>query len=176
MTVPVFSKSNFTQTIKDTVIHGDNWQKKHWRSLELCYGNTDYFSEISDIIKPVYLSEKFEFLSNLNQRFIKLICDYLGINPIFSNSSDFSLTDDKNSRLINLCLQTNSNIYVTGRSARNYINEEAFREKHIQVKWVNYGEYPEYSQSWGEFEHNVSVLDLLFNCGENSNSFMNCVI
>ena len=137
---------------------------------------SDCFAEISDLIKPVYLSEKFEFLSNLNHRLIKLICDYLGINPIFSNSSDFSLTGDKNSRLINLCLETNSNIYITGPSARNYINEEAFREKHIEVKWVNYCKYPEYSQSWGEFEHNVSVLDLLFNCGENSNNFMNCVI
>ena len=176
LTVPVISKNNFTQKIKDTVIDGANWQKKHWRSLELCYGNSDYFSEISDLLKPVYLSEKFESLSNLNHRFIKLICGYLGINPIFSNSSDFSLTDDKNNRLINLCLETNSDIYVTGPSARNYIKEEAFKEKQIQVKWVNYGEYPEYSQSWGKFEHNVSVLDLLFNCGENSNSFMNCVI
>ena len=45
--------------------------------------------------------------------------------------------------------------------------KKRLEKKHIQVKWVNYGDYPEYSQSWGEFEHNVSVLDLLFNCGKN---------
>lgn len=31
LTVPVISKSSFTQKIYETIIDGDNWQKKHWR-------------------------------------------------------------------------------------------------------------------------------------------------
>ena len=30
---------------------------------------------------------------------------------------------------------------------------------------MNYRNYSEYPQKWGEFIHNVSILDLLFNLG-----------
>lgn len=172
LTVPVISKNNFNQKINETIIDGEVWKRKHWRSIELCYGKSEYHSEVSDLLWPVYHSETFDMLSKLNIRLIKLICEYIGIKTNFSNSSDFPLKKDKNDRLINLCLHTNSSIYISGPSARQYIDEEKFNDNQIELQWVDYGDYPEYPQLWGDFEHNVSILDLLFNCGKNSNQFM----
>ena len=42
----------------------------------------------------------------------------------------------------------------------------------MRVEWFDYGGYPEYKQLWGEFVHDVSILDLLFNCGRDAGKFM----
>jgi hypothetical protein len=38
---------------------------------------------------------------------------------------------------------------------------------------MDYSGYPEYKQLFGEFEHTVSILDLIFNVG-NDSSFYVC--
>ena len=35
-----------------------------------------------------------------------------------------------------------------------------------------YNDYPIYPQLWGDFEHSLSILDLLFNCGAKSFEYM----
>ena len=37
---------------------------------------------------------------------------------------------------------------------------------------MDYSDYPEYPQLFGEFEHNVSILDLLFNMGDQAIQYM----
>jgi len=172
LTVPVISKNNFNQKINETIIDGEVWKRKHWRSLELCYKKSEFYPEVSYILWSVYHTESIDMLSKLNIRLIKLICGYIGIKTNFSNSSDFSLSEDKNDRLINLCLHTNSSIYISGPSARQYIDVDRFKDNQIELQWVEYGDYPEYPQRWGDFEHNVSILDLLFNCGKDSGQFI----
>jgi hypothetical protein len=52
------------------------------------------------------------------------------------------------------------------------MDEGLFAAKGVSVAWFEYGGYPKYPQLWGEFTHNVSVIDLLFNCGPDSPQFM----
>jgi len=42
----------------------------------------------------------------------------------------------------------------------------------INVKWIDYSSYPVYQQLFPPFEHQVSVLDLLFNEGPHAKKFM----
>ena len=175
LTVPVVSKNHFYQKINETKIDGDLWKRKHWRSFELYYGSAKYYPELSELLLPVYHSESFDILSKLNTRLIKLICEYIGINTPISNSTDFSIAEDKNDRIIDLCKQTNSTIYFSGPSARDYIDENKFKDNQIELRWIKYGNYPKYTQLWGDFNHNVSILDLLFNCGRDSATFMRCI-
>ena len=37
---------------------------------------------------------------------------------------------------------------------------------------MDYSGYPEYPQLFGEFEHGVTVLDLIFNEGPNARQYM----
>ena len=61
--------------------------------------------------------------------------------------------------------------YVSGPAAKDYLDESVFQRLGMTVSWFDYG-YPEYPQLWGEFTHDVSVLDLLFNCGRDAPRFM----
>ena len=37
---------------------------------------------------------------------------------------------------------------------------------------MEYGNYPEYGQLYPPFEHNVSILDLIFNTGQEARQYM----
>jgi hypothetical protein len=52
------------------------------------------------------------------------------------------------------------------------LDESLFKEKMIKIEWFDYSGYQVYPQLWGDFEHAVSVLDLLFNCGKNASSYL----
>ena len=75
---------------------------------------------------------------------------------------------------MSLCEQTGSARYVSGPAAKSYLDEALFRTHGVEVSWFDYSDYPAYPQRWGVFEHGVSVLDLLFNCGKDSRDYMLC--
>jgi hypothetical protein len=54
----------------------------------------------------------------------------------------------------------------------NYIDKTQFDFYDIDIKWINYSNYHIYPQFYGKFIHEVSILDLLFNCGPNSYKLM----
>ena len=55
--------------------------------------------------------------------------------------------------------------YLSGPSAREYLDEQLFRDAGIEVAYMDYAGYPEYPQLYPPFDHAVTVLDLIFNLG-----------
>lgn len=173
LTVPVKTKGSFNQKIIDTQIDGDEWVENHIKSLEHNYSGAKFFNEILTIIKPIYLEKKFNYISDLNLEFIKAICNYLEIDTKILNSSDLGvLNDGKTDRLVDICKKLKGKIYVSGIAAKNYIEFDKFNKEKIKVEWFDYDGFVEYPQLWGEFSHNVTILDLLFNCGKKSKHYM----
>lgn len=173
LTVPVKTKGSFNQKIIDTQIDGDEWVENHIKSLEHNYSEAKFFNEILTIIKPIYLEKKFNYISDLNLEFIKAICNYLEIDTKILNSSDLGvLNDGKTDRLVDICKKLKGKIYVSGIAAKNYIEIDKFNKEKIKVEWFDYNGFVEYPQLWGEFSHNVTILDLLFNCGKKSKHYM----
>lgn len=172
LTVPVQVKGKYHQKIKDTKIEGTNWTRVHWKALGLDYRRAPYFDEIATWLKPLYLNESYQYISQLNLRFIKAVCDYLEIDTIISSSSDYGLVDGRTECLVHLCVQAGGTEYISGPSAKNYIQKSHFIKHNIKITWFDYTRYPEYPQLWGKFAHDVTILDLLFNCGKESPNFM----
>ena len=168
LTVPVLTKSNFLQKISQTKINGDAWKKKHWNALRVNYQKSKFFDEISGLLEDFYQAREFEFLSDANRYLIDLICDFLDIPTRISSSADFNLPEEKNQKLISICKQIKADVYLSGRSAQGYIDLDEFSNAGISIEWFDYDDYPEYDQLWGKFVHEVSILDLLFNCGKSS--------
>jgi hypothetical protein len=79
---------------------------------------------------------------------------------------------DKSRRLIELCLAVGATHYLTGPKARNYLVEEQFLRNNITIEYLDFNHYPEYPQLFGNFIHEVSILDLIFNTGENASKYM----
>jgi hypothetical protein len=175
LTVPVQVKGKYDQKIKDTLIDGATWATAHWKALAQNYRRTPHFDEIATWLEPLYLSEPCTNISQLNRRFIQAVCAYLGSKTAITNSWDYALLDGKTERLADLCAQAGGTEYISGPSAKDYVEESVFTEKGIKLTWFDYAGYPDYPQLWGEFTHGVSILDLLFNCGKDAPRYMRFV-
>lgn len=170
LSIPVGSDTR--RRIRDVAILDNYWQHKHWRSLEVNYRRARFFKEISLWLSPLYLDNNFSNLSDLNKAFIQSVADYLGIKTKISSSWDYQLTDGKTERLVSICQQAGASEYVSGPAAKDYIQSALFEESSIKLTWLNYDNYPEYPQLWGKFVHQVSIIDLLFNCGTEAPNYM----
>lgn len=170
ISVPV--GQNIDRRIRDVELLDTRWQEKHWRTLEANYRRAPFFFEVAELIEPLYRNRSYATLSELNRVFIEAICNYLGIRTKISNSWDYNLIDGRVERLVDLCIQSSAQSYISGPSAKGYMDESAFAIRNISVSWFDYSGYPAYPQLWGAFEHGVSILDLLFNCGHQSGQYM----
>ena len=172
LTVPVSVKGKYHQKIRDTKIDLSKWQADHWRAWEQNYKRAKYFDDIASWLQPLYLEREYLFLTDLNLQFLKSICQYLKIGTKLTFSWDYELKEDKSNRLLSICQQAGASEYLSGPSAKDYLDENLFKNHNMKVTWFDYAGYPEYPQLWGEFSHGVSILDLLFNCGPQSNQYM----
>lgn len=161
--------------IRDVALPDPRWQAKHWKTLEANYRRAAHFPEVARLVEPLYLERRHAHLSALNREFIELICRYLGIATKISNCWDYELIAGKTERLVALAAQAGAGEYVSGPSARSYIDESAFARRGIRLTWFDYAAYPEYPQLWGGFSHEVTILDLLFNCGRDAPRYLRFV-
>lgn len=175
LTVPVQVKGKYEQKIKDTLIDGSDWASAHWKALAQNYRRAPHFSEIAAWLEPLYIGGSYTNISQLNRSFIEAVCHYLGIKTVISNSWDYTLLDGKSERLADLCKQAGGTEYISGPSAKDYVEESLFTDMNIKLTWFDYAGYTEYPQLWGEFTHGVTILDLLFNCGKGAHRYMRYV-
>ena len=173
LTIPVQVKGKYLQKISETEVVGNEWRDLHWKKIIENYRGASNFKKISEWLEPLYLDFESEKLSEINLVFIRYICEYLEINTKITNSNEYSLCDGKSERLANLCLQVGASEYISGPSANGYIDETAFKDVGVELIWFDYDSYPEYTQlHCDKFYHNVSIIDLLFNCGPWSKEYL----
>lgn len=167
LTIPVGSAHD--RLICEVRLENNHWRKKHWATLQHAYSKTSFFDEYHDFFRNLYLDSDCTNLSEWNQNLIKIICkDFLGIKTEFHDSREFCAEGDKLDRLLDLLKKANADLYVSGPSAKNYIEEEIFTAVDIELVYKDYAGYPEYPQLFPPFDHAVSILDLIFNCGPNA--------
>jgi hypothetical protein len=171
LTIPVCH--HFGQTILETRVSNSVWSKKHWSSISQNYAKSPYFRKYEHIIENLYhIASNEQYLSKVNNLFIKEICEILDINTPIRWSQDYHLVDGKTERLVYLCQQTRADEYLSGPAAKVYIQEELFSNAGIKLSYMDYSEYPEYHQLFPPFEHGVSVLDLILNEGPEAKFYM----
>jgi len=170
LAIPV--NHNLSLKIKEIKVVNNLWRRKHWNTLIANYTKAACFKDYKDRFEALYLGGKEEFLSEINYAFFKEINALLKIRTKLSWVWDYNSEGDRIERLINLCKQTDADEYLSGPSARGYIDETVFRKNNIKISWMDYDNYPVYNQLYPPFEHGVSILDLIFNEGENAPLYM----
>ncbi len=142
------------------------WQKKHWNKIYIHYNKTRYFNDYENIFKEIYLNKKWQNLSDINQFIIKEISHkILGIKTEFDDSRKYNLKKSKSDRVIELLKKVDATLYLSGPSAKNYLDVTKLKRAGIEIEWMDYSGYPEYKQCFPPFEHSVTMLDLIFNEG-----------
>jgi len=173
LTIPVEVKGKYDQKIKDTKISDKSWAKDHWKTIKLFYSKSAHFKEYENLFEKTFFEcESIEFLSQVNFKWINLICDLLQIPTKLSWSMDYELKDGKTERLIGLCQSVGATHYLSGPAAKDYIVNQLFEDADISLEYMNYAGYPEYPQLYGGFEPGVTILDLFFNVGPESLNYI----
>jgi hypothetical protein len=172
LTIPVISKGRYDQSIDATEIAAP-WKDKHWTALRHCYAHAAHFSAFAPAVKALLDSVAEErLLSTVNQRLIAGICGLLGISTVLRSSRTYDSGGARTDRLIAICRAAGATHYLSGPSARAYIEPEKFAASDITLSYADYSGYPPYPQLHGAFDHAVSILDLMFNTGRDAPSYM----
>jgi hypothetical protein len=164
---------SINRLICEVSLESSVWQRKHWASISQAYAKAPYFKTYAPLIRDIYLSRSWSSLSEFNQYFTRLIAtDILKLKTVFLDSRSFQLQGKRQERLIDLLQQIGATHYLSGPSAKSYIDPALFQEAGIKVTFHDYSHYPEYPQLHRSFEHGVSVLDLIFNVGADANRYI----
>lgn len=172
LTIPVNTRGKYLDPIKDITVSEPSWGVQHWKTVQANYARARCFRRYADVFERLYLGCRDPHLSAINYTWIQAICEILGIGTRLSWSMDYELVTGKTERLVGICRQAGATSYVSGPSARSYIEPEQFLAANVELSYFDYSGYPEYSQLFPPFDHHVSILDLIFNQGPDAARYM----
>ncbi|MDO8592402.1 MAG: WbqC family protein [bacterium] len=165
--VPVKSHGRRYQKINEVEI--DNsvaWGKKHWKTIYLNYKKAPFFDNYQEFFEKLYL-KKWDKLVDLNETIIYYLVEKLGVKTPIVRSSDYDFKEKKNDLLIEMCKKLKAGAYLSGQGAKCYVDEEKFKKNGLNHIFSDF-KHPTYLQRFKPFAANLSVIDLLFNCGPES--------
>ena len=147
LTVPV-ERNN--KLIKDIRIsdHG-NWRHLHWNALVSAYGESPFFDYYQDDIRP-FFEHRWEYLLDFNEAIREKICELIDIQPRVSYSEEWTVS--------NVHSHPSPLDYRSAITPKHPAPDSDFTPKPY---------YQVYLQKHG-FLPNLSILDLLFNMGQES--------
>ena len=146
LTIP--TNHNTSLAMKDIRISDHaNWRHVHWNALLSAYGESPFFEYYQDDIRP-FFEKKYEFLFDFNMETTEKMIELLDIRP------KISITE----------------AYIQSKELKEEDEIKDFRDAIRPKKPLPDAEfapqryYQVYEQKHG-FQPNMSVLDLLFNEG-----------
>ncbi|MDD7318427.1 MAG: WbqC family protein [Prevotella sp.] len=141
LTIPVERPEEEKCLMRDVRIsdHG-NWRRQHWTALATAYGDSPFFDYYADDLRPLF-EKKRDFLFDFNMELTQLLCELLDVRPQIGVTSGYA------------------------EAAANDFRD-AIRPKHPMpdADFNPQPYYQVYDHRHG-FIPNLSVLDLLFNMG-----------
>jgi WbqC-like protein len=172
LTIPVASKGRYHQRIDEAEVENDDWRGRHLQTLTQSYARAPHFRLYAPLLEELYLGSREGRLSLVNHSFIAAICSVLGIETTLRWSTDYAGVGVKTERLVSLCEQAGATAYLSGPSARAYLDDGLFEAAGVTVRYIDYSDYPAYPQLHPPFDHQVSILDLLFHVGPEAPRYM----
>lgn len=144
LTIPVEKSETEKCLMRDIRIsdHG-NWRRLHWNAFATAYGDSPFFDYYADDLRPFY-EKHYAFLFDFNMQMTMKLCELLDITPNISASKE----------------------YVKEMESGTVDFREVIRPKHPMpdATFTAKPYYQVYAQRHG-FIPNLSILDLLFNMG-----------
>jgi hypothetical protein len=142
--------------VKDIEIsYAENWQKIHWRALESAYKNSPYFDFLEDELKVFYQTE-FRFLFDFNMEQLNWLKKVYRLRELPPLSNAYIQPES----LISTDIDLRQNLHP--------------KHERIQPDVKNMLSQPYYQTFSTKFDFvaNLSVLDLIFNEGIKTASYL----
>lgn len=166
LTIPVNTTGTYQGLLicDISIAQDQSWRRKHFASIEHNYRKAPYWKKYAVLVEEIYALPG-DRLVDITCPSTEMIARHLGSsNTRFLRSSSLEAKGKKTDRLLDILNKVGATHYISGPSARNYIEEEKFDAAGITLEYMTYN-YPEYPQMHGPFDAQVSILDLLFNLG-----------
>ena len=167
LSVPVQSKNHLEKNVSEILIIQNDWVKKHIKSIELNYKKSPFFNLYFPKIKSILISESKKSLGQLNFQLLEYFLECLNINTPIVKASDYNFKGKRSDLVLDMCIELGADKYIFGEQGKNYASIDSFEDEGIGVYFQKYI-HPTYRQHGRLFVPNMSIIDLLFNEGENS--------
>jgi WbqC-like protein family len=166
LTVPVLYR--YPQLIHEVTINDNvSWQHKHRQAMVSNYKRAPYYKMLEDFLEGIF-SHSWQSISQLNGEVVRRLATILGIDtPIYVASDLGEFPQDPDERLIAITKHFGAGTYFAGMGGRGYMNLDVYNKNGIKVMFQDF-KHPVYHQLFGDFEPFMSVIDLIFNHGDNS--------
>jgi len=167
LTVPVLHR--FPQRICEVRINRtDPWSRKHLQALTSNYSSAPFFDLHRPFFEEIY-GREWTLLVDLNVAAITYLAEALGMRTklVMASSLPVPAELEATDRLIAICQAVGANTYLSGVGGREYLDLAPFEEAGIGVLFQAFQTRP-YPQRFGVFVADLSIVDLLFNCNDQS--------
>lgn len=167
LTIPVKNKGaiEHQRQLREIEIDwGRPWNKKHLLTVQQAYQRAPYYHQWAPFLEEVYSRTATHLTPFTMDLTIDLARRLSIFHTRFLRSSELSISGQRTQRLIGIVKHLGCDRYVSGPSARDYLEAEQFAEAGISLEYMAY-DYPDYPQLYPPFDPHVSVLDLLFMTG-----------
>ena len=169
LTVPLKMKGHTNNLIKDIVIdNSQQWKKKHLKNIFFNYKKSSFFDELYPKIENLYKTE-FDLFSDLAHEHLLFWLKELNIDTKIVKSSDLDIDSKKSDLILDLCQNFQADKYISGVLGKDYLDEDDFKEKSVEVEYQNY-QHPQYTQLHGDFLPHMGIVDFCMN-SKNLNLF-----
>ena len=167
LTIPVHSHAVVKDSIPINKVEIDwskPWNEAHWKALTLAYGRAPFFHNYAALLESFYQRHDV-LLADFTMDLTVALARGLGIQHTrFMRSSELEASGQKTDRLVQILVQLGAKHYISGPSAKDYIENDKFDSAGITLEYMDYN-YPEYPQLHPPFDPNLSILDLIFMTG-----------
>ena len=168
LTIP--TNHNTSLAMKDIRISDHaNWRHVHWNALLSAYGESPFFEYYQDDIRPFY-EKKYEFLFDFNMEITEKMIELLDIRPKISITNEYIQNEELKVKSIEgeeLKVKNEESNGLANHKVQSIVDfREAIRPKKPlpDAEFESKRYYQVYEQKFG-FQPNMSILDLLFNEG-----------
>ena len=148
LSIPVVHSKGGERQMTRTVVPDNSfpWQDQHWKSLQSAYRSSPYFEYYEDDLLPLF-KEPANTLFDHNLRCLQTICDLLEFDMPGSMTEDYEKEPE-------------------GITDMRWLVESK-KEPNFQ-----FAPYTQVLTEQDEFHPNLSILDLLFNLGPDSLTYL----
>ena len=146
LTLPVQNKGLQTHGLKinEMKITSQKDLQKNFKTLQHRYGKTPGWQFIADELNLIYQTRE-DSLLQLNLKLLQLMLKCFNINTPLILASSYGVSSVRNQRLVDLCLKTKADSYLSGNGAKKYMDDALFDSHGINVTYQNFN-HPSYLQ------------------------------
>jgi len=175
LTIPVYSKGTVSESkpINEVEICWTKpWNKHHWRGIQFAYSKAPFFEQYQPFFEAMFAREPAMLAEFTIDTTIALAREIGITNTRFMRSSEMEGIDgEKTDRLIQILSKVGTDHYISGPSAKDYIEQEKFDRAGISLEYMAY-DYPAYEQLYPPYDPQVSIIDLMMMKGPETLEFI----